>query len=272
MRFRNAIFAILVVVAAAPLWGQSFLASGPNPDAPDIALSRHAPDLSLSPVSAAPRMAPDLALETYEQRSARQAELLAGYTASTTVQAQLPDTSQHGEYELTRHYVAPRTLQFTAIRFTGDKFVKSNVILRMLQSEVTHVEKQEGAQTAITAANYKFSYKGVQEIDGRPVHVYAVKPRQKRPGLFKGKIYVDVASGSLRRAEGTLVKNPSFFIKNIDFVQDYADFNEFTLPVHMHSVAKTRIVGRAVVDIYTRDYAPSVQTARMLGATLQGGN
>ena len=262
---KTAIFA-LAVALAVPAWSQSFL----EVDAPAIVAGRHTPDLSFS--SELPRMSPELALETYEHHAARQGEMLAAYTASTTIAADLPDTSQHGEYELTREYVAPRTLRFTAIRFRGDKFVKSNVIVRMLQSEVSHVEKQEGAQTAINAANYKFSYKGVQEIDGRPVYVYAVKPRQKRPGLFKGKIYVDVASGSLRRTEGTLVKNPSFFIKSIDFVQDYADFNHFTFPVHVHSVARTRIVGRAVVDVYIRDYAPSMQTAQLASSSLPGGN
>jgi hypothetical protein len=250
---------------ALPAWSQSFL----EVSAPSFLASRATPDLTFP--SEPPRMSPELALVTYEQHAARQGEMLASYTASTTIAADLPDTSQHGEYELTREYVAPRTLKFTAVRFKGDKFVKSNVILRMLQSEVSHVEKQEGPQTAINSANYKFSYKGVQEIEGHAVHVYAIKPRQKRPGLFKGKIYVDVATGSLRRAEGTLVKNPSFFIKSIDFVQDYADFNHFTFPVHVHSVARTRIVGRAVVDVYIRDYTPSVQSAQ-LGTPVVGGN
>ncbi len=256
----------LALALALPAWSQSFL----EVSAPAIVVSRPTPELAFS--IEPPRMSPELALETYEQHAARQGAMLASYTASTTIAADLPDTAQHGEYELTREYVAPRTLKFTAIRFRGDKFVKSNVILRMLQSEVSHVEKQEGALTAINSANYKFSYKGVQDLDGRAVHVYAVKPRQKRPGLFKGKIYVDVASGSLRRAEGTLVKNPSFFIKSIDFVQDYADFNHFTFPVHVHSVARTRIVGRAVVDVYIRDYAPSVQTAQLASGAVLGGN
>lgn len=257
---------LLLVALALPAWSQSFLPV----DAPAVVASRHTPDLSI--FAEPPRMSPDLALETYEQHLARQGAMLAAYTANTRIEAELPDTSQRGEYELTREYVAPRTLKFTAIRFQGDKFVRSNVILRMLQSEVSHVEKQEGALTAINSSNYKFAYKGVQEIDGRAVHVYAVKPRQKRPGLFKGKIYVDVASGSLRRAEGTLVKNPSFFIKSIDFVQDYADFDHFTFPVHIHSEARTRLVGRAVVDVYTRDYTPSAQSAQLASSALPAGN
>jgi hypothetical protein len=92
------------------------------------------------------------------------------------------------------------------------------------------------------------------------VHVYQLKPRQKRAGLFKGRIYVDAYTGSLVRAEGRPVKSPSLFIKKIDFVQDYADVGRFTFPVHIHSEAKARIVGRAIVDVYQRDYQPVANT------------
>ena len=203
-----------------------------------------------------PRMAPELALQVCHGRSVVQAEQLAAYSATTVIHAELPDTSQYGEYEVQQHYLAPRTLAFKAVRFTGDTFVKTNVITRLLQSEVDHLQKDDPALNAISPANYKFSYKGTSELQGRMVHVYQLKPRQKRVGLFKGRIYVDVYSGSLVRAEGRPVRSPSLFIKKVDFVQDYADIGPFTLPVHVHSEATARIVGRAIVDVYQRDYEP----------------
>lgn len=212
--------------------------------------------LPLSAPVSLPRMAPDLALQTYENRVSLQNAQLAAYSASTLIRAELPETSQSGEFELERHYVAPHTLQFKAIRFTGDSFVKTNVIARLLQSEVDHLQKDDLSLTALSPANYKFSYKGTNDIEGRVLHVFQVKPRKKRAGLFKGRIYLDAYSGSLVRAEGNVVKSPSFFIKRVEFVQDYADVNGFTLPTHVHSEARARIVGRAVVDIYQRDYQP----------------
>ena len=203
-----------------------------------------------------PRMAPELALQVCHGRSVVQAEQLAAYSATTVIHAELPDTSQYGEYEVQQHYLAPHTLAFKAVRFTGDTFVKTNVITRLLQSEVDHLQKDDPALNAISPANYKFSYKGTSELQGRMVHVYQLKPRQKRVGLFKGRIYVDVYSGSLVRAEGRPVRSPSLFIKKVDFVQDYADIGPFTLPVHVHSEATARIVGRAIVDVYQRDYEP----------------
>jgi hypothetical protein len=211
---------------------------------------------NLVAITPLPRMAPELALATFEQRQERQPQALGGYSATQVIDADLPDSRQKGEWELLRRFVAPRTLEFKPLRFIGDNFVKTNVIARLLKSEVEHVEKGDPGSTALSASNYKFKYKGVDELDGRPAHVFEVKPRKKRPGLIKGRIYLDVRTGALLRVAGELVKSPSFFVKKLEFVQDYADFGGFTLPVHTRSTAKTRIVGRAVVEITTRDYAP----------------
>lgn len=214
------------------------------------------PASSLSLVAPVPlaQMGPEVAMEMYERRAAWQNAFLASYSANTVIEAELPDQSQKGRYELLRTYSAPHTLKFKAVSFTGDGFVKTNVIHRLMQSEVDHVEKEEGPDTAITARNYKFNYKGMKEIDGREMHVFEVKPREKRVGLFKGRIYIDRFTGTLRRAEGQAVKSPSFFVNKIEFTTDYADFGTFTFPVHLHSWAKTRLVGRAVVDVSIRDY------------------
>jgi hypothetical protein len=228
----------------------------PASDIPPAISSGDEVAVTLAEPAVLPRMAPELALQVYRGRSVIQTQQLASYSATTLVRAQLPDTSQSGEYEVQQHYSAPRTLAFKAVRFTGDVFVKTNVITRLLQSEVDHVQKDDPALNAISPANYKLSYKGTNELQGRTVHVYQLKPRQKRAGLFKGRIYVDAYTGSLVRAEGRPVKSPSMFIKKIEFVQDYEDIGPFTFPVHIHSEATARIVGRAVVDVYQRDYQP----------------
>ncbi len=233
---------------------------------PKVAVESHfaagdQPRLDLPKSVPLPRMAPELALQQYMQRTQEQSERLAEYTDQTVIDAELPDTSQHGEYELIRNYSSqPRSLTYRSVKFSGDNFVKTNVITRLLQSEVDHVQKGDPAASAINETNYKFSYKGTEELNGSLVHVYQVKPRRKSPSLFKGKIYVDAHTGSLRRAEGTAAKSPSFFIKKIDFVQDFADIDGFTVPVFMRSMAKARIIGRAIVNIFHRDYSVRART------------
>ncbi len=224
---------------------------------------------NLSAPAALPRMAPELALQVYHGRSVIQAQQLAGYSAVSVIHAQLPDAEQQGEYEVQRHFSAPRTLQFTALHYTGDGFVKTNIITRLLQSEVDHVQKDDGSLTAISDQNYKFSYKGSTRLNGRLVHVFHLKPRVKRPGLFKGRIFLDAYTGSLVRSEGQVVKSPSFFIKKLEFVQDYTDIGSFTFPEHIHTDAKARVIGRAIVDIVHRDYQPVAANERLATQTAQ---
>lgn len=259
------VFAQAMLSAAT---GVAPVADGAMPFYSLVSGSEPVPSLGSSTVL--PLMSPELTLLTYQRRAAQQATALAAYSAVTVIRAELPDTSQQGEFELQRKFEAPHTLQFTPLHFSGDGFVKSNVITRLLQSEVEHVQKDDPALTAISPANYKFSYKGASSIEDRVVHVFQVKPHKKRAGLFKGRVYLDAHTGTMVRVEGSVVKSPSFFVKRIEFMQEFADVQSFTLPIHMHSVAKARIVGRAIVDIVHRDYQPvpaaTTQTASQVPA------
>lgn len=212
------------------------------------------PDIDLPGRIALPRMAPELAFQMYTKRVAEQSAKLIEYTDRTIVEAQLPDTNQHGEYELLRAYKAPKSLSFATIKFTGDTFVKTNVITRLLQSEVDRVEKGDASASAITDENYKINYKGQDIINSKLVHVFQLKPRRKVPGLIKGKIYLNAYTGSLVRAEGSIAKSPSFFVKKVDFTQDFDDIAGFTVPTELRSLSKARIIGRAVVNIFHRSY------------------
>ena len=254
MRSLRLISCLKVLTLAFALSVSAFPQVASSPVSSFVGSEAAATDFSVA--STVARLSPDLALATYERGLKDQTNSLAGYTATSVIDAELPDSSQKAEFELKRHYVAPGVLEFTPVRSTGDRFVKSNVIVRLLQSEVEHVHRHEQSLTAIDSSNYKFSYRGVSQLNGSAVHVYDVKPRQKRAGLFKGKIYVDSSSGRLLRAEGRIVKSPSLFIKKIDFVEDYATVDGFTLLSHVHSEAQTRIIGKAIVDITDRDYQP----------------
>ena len=237
-------------------------AAEPTADSPpSVTLASHPADFLLLAPAARARMSPELALASYEQRLERQSATLAGYTAHQVVEAALPDSAQSGRYELTRRYAAPRSLEFKSLGFTGDGFVKGNLIHRLLQSEVEHVEKDKGRETAISQENYKFRYRGLETLAGAPLYVFEVKPRKKRPGLFKGNVYLDVFTGSLRRAQGKLVKSPSFFVRKVEFVRDYVDVEGFTFPARMHSEATVRLVGRTIVDIAFSQYQPQLAVA-----------
>ena len=46
--------------------------------------------------------------------------------------------------------------------------MKNNVITRLLQTEVDHVQKDDPSLTAISLANYKFTYRGVSRVKSAP--------------------------------------------------------------------------------------------------------
>lgn len=264
---RRLVPALILAVVLAVGWGetaaaQGFVpmryAAGASPGVPpvNVVAGKYTDTAPLRIPATLPRMAPELALQVMANHAILQDIHLGSYSAVSTVTANLPDMKERGEFELDRNFVAPKTLQFIPVRFSGDGFVKSNVIVRLLQSEVDQVQKHQPARTAINRQNYKFSYKGREILNGRMVHVFNVKPHKKRPGLFKGRIFVDAYAGTLVRAEGRMVKSPSLFIKDISFVQDYSDVDGFTFPVRMHSQAKARIIGRVIVDVVHRDYRP----------------
>jgi hypothetical protein len=270
---RTVLFWFLVTAGIATSFGQGVpLAASPPPlgidsfAGADIPVTSALESVPLPSISL-PRMTPELSLEMLESHGPWQSAALKGYTDETLVMADLVDSSQRAAFQLERSYVAPHTLTFKPISYTGDAFVKNNVITRILQSEVDYVTRDNAAQTALTVANYKFSYKGDQELDGRTVKIFRVKPRRKWAGLFKGLIYLDSSTGSLVRSQGTIVKSPSFFVRDIEFVQDYAEIGGYTLPVRLHTTARVRFLGRTVVDTFHRQYHP-----QPLAASLHSGN
>jgi hypothetical protein len=81
-----------------------------------------------------------------------------------------------------------------------------------------------------------------------------VTSRHRVPGLFQGEIFLDAQTGHILRATGRVSKSPSWWVKRIDFTQDYADIGDFTLPVQVSSVTEARIVGRVIVTIRHTGY------------------
>jgi hypothetical protein len=256
---RNVILGAWLLLLAGISGAQTLVAStalAPDPELAEVLPARRWDlGLTLAPPATPPQMTPELCFAVFQRKVKQQAESsVISYSAFTTISAELPDTNQHGEFRLLREMTAPNELKFKPIEFTGDGFVKSNVINRWLTSEVQRAQRGPDADSALSEANYKFSYKGDAEISGHTAYVFQVKPRIKAAGLFKGKIYVDAASGSLLRAEGTLAHSPSFFIKKIEFTTDFAELNDTWLPVALHAVTYTRVIGRAIVDVSTPNY------------------
>ena len=193
-------------------------------------------------------LAPNMIVEQYCAASASQEQAVKGASMEVEIAASLPSLKKQGKLHALRRISDLGRITYEALRFEGDGTVKSQVIARYLSAEVD-AQKEQSPSLAVTPANYKFKYKGRNEIDGREIHIFEVSPRQKRVGLFKGELWIDAATYLRIQESGTLVKKPSIFLKKLAFVRKYEIRDGISVPRQVHSVADVRLVGKAELTI-----------------------
>lgn len=208
-------------------------------------------------------------LERYLAASQAQQAQMRGLSMQVDIDASVPKLKKNGTLHALRNISKLGQITYKALNFVGDKTIRNDVIARYLTAE-THATTSRPTDLAITPANYKFKYKGQVEREGRRLHVFQLTPRKKRVGLFKGELWVDAATYMPLRESGRMVKNPSVFLKRVDFIRDYEIRDGIAFPRHLESTIHTRLVGTARLDVRFRDFAKldSIQadTAEPAGA------
>lgn len=192
-------------------------------------------------------------LERYMAAAQAQQAQMRGLSMQVDIDASVPKLKKNGTLSALRNISKLGHITYKALNFVGDKTIRNDVIARYLTAE-THAITNKPADMAITGANYKFKYKGVIERESRKLHVFQLTPRKKRLGLFKGELWVDAATYMPLRESGRMVKNPSVFLKRVDFVRDYEIRDGIAFPRHLESIIQTRLVGMAKLDVRFRDF------------------
>ncbi len=201
---------------------------------------------TILPADPAPR--PEAIVASYTAASREFQTALHGATMEVHINASLPRLHKSGRLHALRHISRLGRITYEALSFAGDNTVKQNVIARYLTAE-TQAEIASPQSLSVTPDNYKFKFKRTAELNGREMHVFQVSPRKKRVGLFKGEVWID-AQTHLRVFEaGRLVKNPSVFLKRVEFVRLYEIRDGIPVPVQIRSMVDTRLVGPAELSI-----------------------
>lgn len=213
---------------------------------------------------------PDVRTETaadvmsrYQDAIQRQQDVMKDVSMEVTMEASIPKLKKHGRLNALRRISTLGKITYKVLGFAGDDTVKKEVMARYMTAEVEAAQSQRNA-IGITPANYNFKYKGLNLRSDRQVHIFELKPKEKRLGLFKGELWVDATTFLPVREQGQLVKNPSVFIKKMEFSRDYEIVDGIAWLAHMESRTDTRIVGRAELHIsYTNFHRqqPSEATA-----------
>jgi hypothetical protein len=184
---------------------------------------------------------------------AAKSEALASHAVAVevTIRARVPGLKRQAELRALRTTSVTGAVTYIALNSCGDAMIRREVIARYLAVES---QTRSTAETAITPFNYQFQLKGVIEKESRKVYVFHLVPRKKKVGLFNGEVWVDGHSGLPVHESGQFIKSPSVFIKRISFTRDYAR-GWFDVPVHIHGIVYSRIVGRVELDIEFADPA-----------------
>jgi hypothetical protein len=194
----------------------------------------------------------------YLDASKIQQEALRGVQMDVDIDAELPKLKQKGKLKVLRMVSRVGKITYHKLgEFVGDQTVKNEVIERYLAAEQ---EGRENGSIAITRANYKFKLKSrITQKDqstqaDRKIYVFELSPKKKKVGLFRGELWVDAATGMPVRESGELVKNPSIFLKKVEFVRNYEIQDGISVPVHIESTVDTRLVGTAELSINFSNY------------------
>lgn len=155
-------------------------------------------------------------------------------------------------------------ISFIVKSITGDNTVKTHVIAKYLAGEQDMSQKTHDAD--ISPKNYKFKYKRPDTFNGRNIHVFELSPHKKRVGLFKGELWIDDETGLPAKEAGQMVKNPSVFLKKVNFTRTYAFHEAAALPIRVEWRTETRIAGPAELDIRYSNFGREGETTAQFPA------
>ena len=205
--------------------------------------------ITVCTVAEPPAMSPDTIVDNYLTASRGQERSLQGASMDVEFAASLPQLKKQGRLHALRRISPLGLIKYERLRFEGDSTVNNQVITRYLSAEAEAQREQPSPAVAVTPRNYKFKYNGLGQLNGRPVHVFQVSPKQKRQGLFHGEVWIDAATYLRVQESGYLVKSPSIFLKKVAFIRRYEIRDGISVPRQVQSVVDTRLVGKAELTI-----------------------
>ena len=188
----------------------------------------------------------------YRFLDANKSNRISGLQMEVDVNASLPKMQKRGKLQALRTITKLGRITWDRLNFTGDNTIRKEVIARYIQAEQ---ESQDTGKFSLTPDHYKFKYKGLETKNGVELHIFQVTPKKKQVGYFKGEIWVDPQTYLPVREAGQLVKNPSMFLKKVQFVREYEIRDGLAYPKHVESNVETRFWGPAQMSIEYGNYA-----------------
>jgi hypothetical protein len=170
------------------------------------------------------------------------------------IEASLPKLNKNGRLRAIRRTLSSHQMEYQVLELSGDSMVKHQLIARYLYADKRAAELG-AASTAITPANYKFSYVGSVQLHDDLTYIFRIIPRKKKQGLINGILWLDGGTGIAVRLSGYLVKNPSIFLKRVNLTRENHLRDGIVEARITHLLVDARFVGSARLVVVERPSA-----------------
>ena len=132
-------------------------------------------------------------------------------------------------------------------------------VLRDVLTKETEPAK-DSQRKELSPENYDFQLSGEESLDGRRCFVLAMNPRRDDKDLIRGKVWVDAQSYNVRRIEGSPVKSPSWWLRDVHILMNFAEVDGMWLRTFTQAVANVRFKGKYVLEARDLEYRTVSQT------------
>ena len=155
-------------------------------------------------------------------------------------------------------FLPPATKTF-AIRSRLGSGRGEKIVRQILERESLLARDQK---PPISRQDYEFRLVGEQAHDGQRCYLLAIQPKREEKSLIDGLIWVDSESYRIRRFEGKLAKNPSWWVKDVKIVFTYGEVAGMWLQKTVEATALVRLAGKHSLVARDVEYRTSTQLAR----------
>jgi hypothetical protein len=190
------------------------------------------------------------------QMNLQRAQSLHGFQGTRLYHAEYHGLggTRTAEMLVSMKYLSPSTKEFTIESATGSKLIIERVFKKLLEAEREALDAEMQRRSALSEENYQFTLVGYENGETSARFVLAVEPRKRDKFLYRGRIWVDAEDFAVVRLEAEPAKNPSFWTKRAEIVQEYKKVNDFWLPAVNRSVSAIRLGGHAELTIEYENY------------------
>lgn len=173
---------------------------------------------------------------------------IGSWTARRRLEGELVDKDERGWMEVVTRFDRRNGVSHAIIAEGGSNRIRQRALASVLEKEIGAARDEEARRAAFSRENYRYRLLGASWDDVR----IELLPLREDVRLLKGSAVVDSQSGDLRKVEGQLARNPSFWIRDVHVARTYARVGSATLPVDLVSTARVRMFGAARLRIRTQ--------------------